>query len=110
VVAATVVLPILVVFADLLGILGGYFVAVYLLGANSYVYINKTYQYLEFKDIYTGLVKAAVFGFLIALISCYNGFIAQGGAEGVGRATMRAVVASSMVVLISDYFMTSLMF
>jgi phospholipid/cholesterol/gamma-HCH transport system permease protein len=55
-------------------------------------------------------VKAAVFGLLIALISCYNGFIAGGGAEGVGRATTRAVVASSMVVLISDYFMTSLMF
>jgi phospholipid/cholesterol/gamma-HCH transport system permease protein len=110
VVASTVVLPILVVFADLVGILGGYFVAVYLLGANPYVYVNKTYQYLEFKDIYTGLVKAAVFGFLIALISCYNGFVAQGGAEGVGRATTRAVVASSMVVLISDYFMTSFMF
>jgi phospholipid/cholesterol/gamma-HCH transport system permease protein len=104
------VLPVLVVFADLLGILGGYFVAVYLLGANPYVYTNKTYQYLEFRDIYTGLVKAAVFGLLIALISCYNGFIAGGGAEGVGRATTRAVVASSMVVLISDYFMTSLMF
>ncbi len=110
VVASTIVLPILVIFADLVGILGGYFVAVYLLGANPYVYENKTYQYLEFKDIYTGLVKAAVFGFLIAIISCYNGFIAQGGAEGVGRATTRAVVASSMVVLISDYFMTSFMF
>ncbi len=110
VVASTIVLPILVVFADLVGILGGYFVAVYLLGANPYVYESKTYQYLEFKDIYTGLVKAAVFGFLIAIISCYNGFIAEGGAEGVGRATTRAVVASSMVVLISDYFMTSFMF
>jgi phospholipid/cholesterol/gamma-HCH transport system permease protein len=83
---------------------------VYVLGANPYVYTNKTYQYLEFRDIYTGLVKAAVFGFLIALISCYNGFIAEGGAEGVGRATTRAVVASSMTVLISDYFMTSIMF
>jgi phospholipid/cholesterol/gamma-HCH transport system permease protein len=110
VVASTMVLPVLVIFADLLGIVGGYFVAVYLLGANPYVYTNKTYQYLEFRDIYTGLVKAAVFGLLIALISCYNGFIAGGGAEGVGRATTRAVVASSMVVLISDYFMTSLMF
>jgi phospholipid/cholesterol/gamma-HCH transport system permease protein len=85
-------------------------VSVYLLGANPYVYTDKTYQYLEFRDIYTGLVKAAVFGFLIALISCYNGFIAQGGAEGVGRATTRAVVASSMTVLVSDYFMTSFMF
>lgn len=110
VVASTLVLPVLVIFADLVGILGGYFVSVYLLGANSYVYTDKTYQYLQFRDIYTGLIKAAVFGFLIALISCYNGFIAEGGAEGVGRATTRAVVASSMTVLVSDYFMTSLMF
>jgi len=110
VVASTLVLPVLVIFADLVGILGGYFVSVYLLGANPYVYTDKTYQYLEFRDIYTGLVKAAVFGFLIALISCYNGFIAEGGAEGVGRATTRAVVASSMTVLVSDYFMTSFMF
>ena len=110
VVASTLVLPVLVVFADLVGVLGGYFVSVYLLGANPYVYADKTYQYLEFRDIYTGLVKAAVFGFLIALISCYNGFIAQGGAEGVGRATTKAVVASSMTVLVSDYFMTSYMF
>jgi len=110
VVASTLVLPVLVIFADLVGILGGYFVSVYLLGANPYVYTDKTYQYLEFRDIYTGLIKAAVFGFLIALISCYNGFIAEGGAEGVGRATTRAVVASSMTVLVSDYFMTSFMF
>ncbi|NNG48056.1 MAG: ABC transporter permease, partial [Deltaproteobacteria bacterium] len=103
VVASTLVLPVLVIFADLVGILGGYFVSVYLLGANPYVYTDKTYQYLQFWDIYTGLVKAAVFGFLIALISCYNGFIAEGGAEGVGRATTRAVVASSITVLVSDY-------
>jgi len=101
---------VLVILADLVGILGGYFVSVYLLGANPYVYTEKTFQYLESWDIYSGLIKAAVFGFLIALISCYNGFIAEGGAEGVGRATTRAVVASSMAVLVSDYFMTSLMF
>lgn len=110
VLASTMVLPILVIFADLVGILGGYFVAVYLLGANPYVYTAKTYQYLQFRDIYTGLVKAAVFGALIALISCHHGFIAEGGAEGVGRATTRAVVTSSMMVLVSDYFMTSFMF
>jgi phospholipid/cholesterol/gamma-HCH transport system permease protein len=110
VLAAAIVLPVLVVFADLVGILGGYFVAVYLLGANPYVYTAKTYQYLQFKDIYTGLIKASVFGTLIALISCHHGFIAEGGAEGVGRATTRAVVASSMMVLVSDYFMTSFMF
>jgi len=98
------------VFADFVGILGGYFVAVHVMGANPHVYVAKTYQYLEFRDIYTGLVKAAVFGALIALISCHHGFAAGGGAEGVGRATTRAVVTSSMMVLVSDYFMTSLMF
>lgn len=110
VVAATAVMPLLVAFADLVGILGGYFVAVYLLGANPYVYVDKTYQYLKLRDIYSGLLKSAVFGLLIALISCYSGFSAEGGAEGVGRATTRAVVASSMVVLISDYFMTAFLF
>jgi phospholipid/cholesterol/gamma-HCH transport system permease protein len=110
VVAATIVMPVLVIFADLVGIVGGYFVSVHILGANPYVYMNKTYQYIQLRDIYTGLIKAAVFGFLIALISCHNGFVAAGGAEGVGRATTRAVVASSMVVLISDYFMTAYMF
>jgi phospholipid/cholesterol/gamma-HCH transport system permease protein len=110
VVAATLVMPLLVLFADLLGILGGYFVSVYLLDANSYIYVNKTFQYLQMKDILTGLLKSSVFGCLIALISCYHGFIADGGAEGVGRATTRAVVTSSMVVLVADYFMTSFMF
>jgi phospholipid/cholesterol/gamma-HCH transport system permease protein len=108
VVAATIVLPVLVVFADLLGIVGGYFVSVHLMGANPYVYMSKTYQYLGLGHLH-GLIKAAVFE-LIALISCHHGFVAEGGAEGVGRATTRAVVASSMMVLISDYFMTSFMF
>jgi phospholipid/cholesterol/gamma-HCH transport system permease protein len=110
IIAATLVMPLLVIIADLLGIAGGYFVSVNLLGANPYVYVNKTFQFLEMKDIFTGLIKASVFGCLIALISCYHGFIADGGAEGVGRATTRAVVTSSMVVLVADYFMTSLMF
>jgi phospholipid/cholesterol/gamma-HCH transport system permease protein len=110
VIAATLVMPLLVLFADLLGIAGGYFVSVNLLDANPYVYVNKTFQYLEMKDILTGLLKSSVFGCLIALISCHHGFVAEGGAEGVGRATTRAVVASSMVVLVADYFMTSFMF
>lgn len=110
VVAATLVMPVLVAFADLVGIAGGYFVSVNILGSNPYVYMNKTYQYLELNDIYSGLLKSAVFGLLIALISCHEGFEAEGGAEGVGRATTHAVVYSSMVVLVSDYFMTSFLF
>jgi phospholipid/cholesterol/gamma-HCH transport system permease protein len=110
VVAATAVMPVLVVFADLVGIVGGYFVSVTILGANPHVYVERTYQYLQLRDIYSGLFKSAVFGFLIAVISCYNGFSAEGGAEGVGRATTRAVVVSSMMVLVSNYFLTALMF
>ncbi len=108
--ATTFVLPILVIFGDLVGILGGYFVSVHVLGGNPVVYVNKTYQYLELNDIYVGLIKAAAFGFLIALISCSQGFMTEGGAEGVGKATTRAVVFSSMTVLISDYFLTAFLF
>lgn len=110
VIATTAVMPVLVVFGDLVGVVGGYMISVYVLGGNSVVYINKTYQYLELNDIYVGLVKAAAFGLLIALISCSQGFMAEGGAEGVGKATTRAVVFSSMTVLISDYFLTALLF
>ncbi len=108
--ATTIVMPILVIFGDLIGIVGGYFVSVKILGGNPVVYINKTYQYLELDDIYIGLLKAAVFGFLIALISCSQGFKTEGGAEGVGKSTTRAVVFSAMSVLISDYFLTALLF
>ncbi|RMG57677.1 MAG: ABC transporter permease [Deltaproteobacteria bacterium] len=103
-------LPVLVVFGDLVGILGGYFVSVHVLGGNPVVYVNRTYQYLELNDVYVGLIKAAFFGFLIALISCSQGFLTEGGAEGVGKSTTRAVVFSSMTVLISDYFLTAFLF
>jgi len=110
VIATTIVMPILVIFGDLVGIVGGYFVSVNVLGGNPVIYINKTYQYLELNDIYIGLLKAAVFGLLIALISCSQGFLTEGGAEGVGKSTTRAVVYSAMTVLISDYFLTALLF
>jgi phospholipid/cholesterol/gamma-HCH transport system permease protein len=110
VIATTIVMPILVIFGDLVGIVGGYFVSVNVLGGNPVIYIKKTYQYLELNDIYIGLLKAAVFGLLIALISCSQGFLTEGGAEGVGKSTTRAVVYSAMTVLISDYFLTALLF
>lgn len=110
IIATMLIMPILVIFGDLIGILGGYFVSVHVLGGNPVIYINKTYQYLELDDIYIGLMKAAVFGLLIALISCSQGFLTEGGAEGVGKSTTRAVVFSSMTVLISDYFLTALFF
>lgn len=103
-------LPVLTVMADFMGILGGYFVSVVLLGNNSHIYVRRTVDYLELSDIYTGLVKAAVFGTIVALIGCYQGFYASGGAEGVGKATTRAVVVASMMILLANYILTTIFF
>jgi phospholipid/cholesterol/gamma-HCH transport system permease protein len=108
--AGLFMLPILVVFADLIGIIGGYLVAVKVLGTSSTIYINRTLQYLEFSDVSVGLIKAAVFGMIIALVGCQMGFYTEGGAEGVGRATTKAVVGASILILISNYFLTALLF
>jgi phospholipid/cholesterol/gamma-HCH transport system permease protein len=108
--AAMIMLPILAVFADVIGILGGYLVSVQILGTNPTLYVRRTWDYLELNDIYTGLLKAIVFGVMIATASCYQGFTAQGGAEGVGRATTKAVVLSSLLILISNYFITAFLF
>ncbi len=110
VLAGLMMLPILTVFADVVGVGGGYFVAVNLLDVNPVVYMRRTYDYLELDDIFGGLLKAAVFGMIIATISCYKGFNTQGGAEGVGKATTGAVVISSMLILITDYYMTAMLF
>jgi phospholipid/cholesterol/gamma-HCH transport system permease protein len=106
--ASLLIMPILTVFADVVGILGGYFVSVNLLGSNPTIYIRRTYDYLDLEDIYIGLFKACIFGMIIATIGCYQGFNAQGGAEGVGKATTRAVVMSSLLILIANYFITAL--
>jgi len=108
--AGMIMLPFLVVFADLVGIIGGYFVAVNVLGTSSTIYINRTLQYLEFSDVTIGLLKASVFGMIIALIGCQMGFFTSGGAEGVGRATTKAVVVASILILISNYFLTAFLF
>jgi phospholipid/cholesterol/gamma-HCH transport system permease protein len=110
VIAGLLMLPILTVIADFTGIIGGYFVGVNLLGINEGPFISRMVKYLDLDDIYNGLAKAACFGIILALISCYKGFYAKGGAEGVGRATTEAVVASSITILIADYVLTSLMF
>ncbi len=109
-IAGLLMLPILVVFADLIGILGGYIVAVNALGTSSTTYINRTLQYLEFGDVSVGLIKAAVFGMIISIVGCQMGFYTEGGAEGVGRATTRAVVGASILILISNYVLTALLF
>ena len=108
--AGLIMLPLLTVISNVLGIFGGYLVGVKVLDANPTVYMRRTFDYLEVDDIYSGLFKAAIFGMVIAVISCYKGFYAGGGAEGVGKATTGAVVISMMMILISDYFLTAILF
>lgn len=110
VVAAVISLPCLVFIGDIIGVMGGYLVSVYKLEFNSSSYIINTYEYLESIDVISGLVKSAVFGFIIAVMSCYNGFYSDKGAKGVGAATTNAVVSSSILILISNYLITELFF
>lgn len=108
--AGTLCLPFLVLIGDIIGVFGGYIVGVYRLGFNPSIYLSRTLEYLELSDITLGLVKAAVFGFLIALMGCYHGYHSGRGAEGVGRATTNAVVSSSILILIANYLVTALYF
>jgi len=109
-VASTLSLPLLTIVADVVGILGGWFVAVKIFGVNDYLFWQKMRDIVELHDFLGGLYKATVFGFLIATVSCYFGFATTGGTEGVGRATTASVVVSSMLVLIVDYFLSALIF
>ncbi len=109
-VAATLALPFLVVVANIIGVMGGWLLATTRLGFNQAQYLLTTRRYLEADDIASSLVKAAVFGFLIALMGCYHGFHCRGGAEGVGRATTDAVVASFIAILLANLVITVLVF
>lgn len=110
VLAATLAVPVLVAVGDSIGIMGGYLVGVNRLGLNSAAYLANTVDFLEFWDIASGLVKGAVFGFIVALMGCYFGMNSGRGAQGVGRATKAAVVASSVMILASNYLLTELFF
>ena len=109
-IAGLTMLPLLVLVADVIGVFGGYIVSIYRLGFNPATYIAKTWEFLEFIDVVSGLVKAAVFGFLIALMGCYHGYRSRGGAEGVGSATTNAVVSASILILMFNYLLTGLFF
>jgi phospholipid/cholesterol/gamma-HCH transport system permease protein len=109
-IASVISLPILVIFADIIGVMGGYLVSVYKLNFNSAYYIQSSFKYLEAIDVISGLVKAGVFGLIIATISCYNGYNSGKGAQGVGKATTAAVVNSSILILICNYLITELFF
>ena len=110
-VAATVfMLFFLTIIADLLGLCGGWAVAHFLFGLNSNQYWTSAWQILVFRDVFSGLIKPVVFGFIIATIGCYYGMSTRGGTQGVGRSTTQAVVASSVLILIVDFFVTKLIF
>ena len=109
-IAGILMLPILVGTADVIGVLGGYLVSVYKLGFNAGNYLQNTVDFVEFLDVFSGLVKAAVFGFIVAFMGCYHGFHSRGGAQGVGKATTNAVVSASILILISNYIVTELFF
>jgi phospholipid/cholesterol/gamma-HCH transport system permease protein len=108
--AGVITLPLLVLVADIIGVFGGYLVGVYKLGFNPQAYLNGTWQHLETMDLVSGLVKAAVFGFIVALMGCYQGYHSRGGAQGVGRATTYAVVSASILILLVDYLITAAFF
>lgn len=107
VLAATLCLPLLVVAADIIGVMGGYLVAVNSLGFSGAIYLRNTFQFMEPQDVTLGLVKAAVFGFIIATVGAYQGYNSQGGALGVGRATTNAVVGSIVLILAVNYLITA---
>lgn len=108
--ALSLMLPVLTLYSDIIGIIGGYSICVYKLGISSSLYLNITFDSLLFKDLFTGLVKTIFFGMITAFVSCYEGFNVEGGAEGVGRATTRAVVESFILIIAADCFFTALFY
>jgi phospholipid/cholesterol/gamma-HCH transport system permease protein len=108
--AATLAMPVLVFVGDTLGILGGYLVGTQRLGFNAAAYLQNTWNFLELGDLTSGLAKAAVFGFIVALMGCYHGYNSGRGAQGVGRATINAVVSASVMILAANYILTEVFF
>jgi phospholipid/cholesterol/gamma-HCH transport system permease protein len=108
--ALFIVLPILTVYSDFIGILGGFVVGVWKLGIGHSMYMRMTYNTLALKDIFTGLIKASVFAVIIAVISCREGLYTEGGAEGVGKSTTRAVVISFILIIAADCLFTALFY
>lgn len=107
--AATIILPFLTLFAMICGIVGGYIICVYVLELSPENYINNIKAYVEFADIRGGLIKAAAFGLILSWVGTYKGFYTTGGARGVGIATTQSVVTSSIMILISNYFITKML-
>ena len=110
VLAGLIMLPILVFIADIIGVMGGWLVGVYVLDFSSVSYIKQTLDFVTWADIQSGLIKAAVFGLIVTLMGCYNGYNSGRGAQGVGLATTNAVVSSAILILIFNYLLTQILF
>jgi phospholipid/cholesterol/gamma-HCH transport system permease protein len=108
--ALSLMLPVLTLYANIIGIFGGFVICTLKLGISSSMYLNLTFDALLYKDLFTGLFKTVVFGMIIAFVSCYEGFNVEGGAEGVGKATTHAVVASFILIITADCFFTALFY
>ncbi len=106
VLAAFFMLPCLTLYGDIIGIACGFFYNVVLMGVNRTIYLQNTLRYLELWDVLSGVIKAAIFGVVIAIIGCWQGLRTEGGAEGVGRATTRTVVLASITILILNFFLS----
>jgi phospholipid/cholesterol/gamma-HCH transport system permease protein len=109
-IAGTIALPVLVFVADVIGVFGGYLVGTYSLGYSPSAFLSTMLDNVASDDVVSGLVKSAVFGFVVALMGCYHGYHSRGGAQGVGAATTYAVVSASIMILLTDYLMTALFF
>jgi len=110
VLAGVLTLPLLIIIGDIIGVFGGYIVSIYKLGFNPTLYLKTSWDKLYFIDVSTGLVKAAVFGFVVTLMGCYQGYHSRGGAQGVGTATINSVVSSSILILILNYLISAMFF
>jgi phospholipid/cholesterol/gamma-HCH transport system permease protein len=110
VLALGLMLPLLTLFGDVIGIFGSYMICVFKLGISSSMYINVTFDSLFYKDLFTGLAKTVFFGLIIATVSCYEAFNVKGGAEGVGKATTKAVVETFIMIIAADCFFTALFY
>lgn len=110
IIAGTIMLPVLVLIADIIGVYGGYIVSIYTLGFAQGSYLHQTWSILEPNDVISGLVKASVFGFIVTIMGCYHGFNSGRGAQGVGAATTYAVVSASILILIFNFLLTKVFF
>ncbi|MBI4464806.1 MAG: ABC transporter permease [Acidobacteria bacterium] len=107
-VATVIMLPLLTVISDFVGLLGGFAVSFFIVHLNPSQYWSRAYHSLDMNDVFQGLTKPFIFAFIVALVGCYYGLTTRGGTQGVGRATTQAVVTASVLILITDFFLTKM--